>query len=102
MSINLDLEAITTESASALWNDVNAGEAAPLEEQDMMVQYSVKARTLPIVNVVVPVVEKAVRASIKDRLVAEIDAAHESGHDPEFTLMAVVAILSEDEDSDIV
>jgi hypothetical protein len=97
MSLNLDLTSITAESASKLWDEMNAGEAAPLNEQDQMVQYAVQSKVLPIVNVVVPTVEKAVESSLKNRLIATINEAHDAGHDPEFTLMAVLAELSEEE-----
>ncbi len=95
--MNIDLTTITEEAAAKVWDELNAGEVAPLAEQDPMVQYSVAAKVLPVVNIVVPIVQKAAETALKDKMIAEINAGHEAGHDAEFTLMALMALLSEDD-----
>lgn len=95
--MNIDLTTITEEAASKVWDDLNAGEAAPLSEQNDMIRYSVAAKVLPVVNVVVPIVQKATETALKDRMIAEINAGHEAGHDAEFTLMALMALLSDED-----
>lgn len=95
--MHIDLTAITNEASSKVWDEIHAGEAAPFEEQDPMIQYSVSSKVLPVVNVVVAVVQKATETALKDRMIAEINAGHEAGHDAEFTLMALMALLSEDD-----
>ena len=96
-TINIDLESITNEASGKVWEEMYGGAAAPLSEQDPMLQHSVKSKVLPVINIVVPVVEKAVENSIKTRLIAEINAAHEAGHDPEFTIMALLAQLEDND-----
>lgn len=94
---NIDMTTLTDEAASKVWDELNAGEASPFHEQSDMVQFSVKSKVLPVVLTVVPVVEKAVETSLKEKLIATINEAHDAGHDPEFTLMALLAQLSDDE-----
>lgn len=95
--MNIDLTTITEEAASKVWDEINAGEAAPFSEQNAMIQYSVSSKVLPVVNVVVPIVQKAAETALKDRMIAEINAGHEAGHDAEFTLMALMALLSDED-----
>jgi hypothetical protein len=94
--MNIDMTTITDEAAAKVWDDLNGGAAAPFHEQDAMLQFSVKAKVLPVVTTVVPVVQQAVERSIKEKMIATINEAHEAGHDPEFTLMALMAQLSDD------
>lgn len=94
---NIDMTTLTDEAAAKVWDELNAGEASPFHEQSDMVQFSVKSKVLPVILTVVPVVEKAVETSLKEKLIATINEAHDAGHDPEFTLMALLAQLSDDE-----
>lgn len=93
---SIDMTTITDEAAARVWNELNGGGAAPLEEQDDMVKFSVRSKVLPVVLAVVPVVQQAVESSLKAELIATINEAHEAGHDAEFTLMALMAQLSDD------
>lgn len=95
--MNIDLTTITEEAAAKVWDDLNAGEAAPLSEQNDMIQYSVAAKVLPVVNIVVPIVQKAAQDVLKEKMIATINESYDAGHDAEFTLMALTAMLSEDE-----
>lgn len=94
--MNIDMTTVTEEAAAKVWDELNGGGAAPFHEQDSMIQYSVKAKVLPVVLTVVPVIEQAVELSIKEKLIATINESHEAGHDAEFTLMALMAQLSDD------
>ena len=96
--MNIDMTILTDEAATRVWNELNVGGAAPFAEQDDMIQYSVKAKVLPVILTVLPVVQEAHKAEItalKDRMIATINEAHDAGHDPEFTLMALMAELSD-------
>jgi hypothetical protein len=57
-----------------------------------MIQFSLKAKVLPVVNVVIPVVEQAV----KEKLAKIIDDGYELGWGPDEILMALTVELSED------
>jgi hypothetical protein len=94
--MNIDMTTITDEAATRVWDELNGGAAAPFAEQDDMIKYSVRAKVLPVVLTVIPVVQEAVETSIKEKMIATINEAHEAGHDPEFTLMALMAQLSDD------
>lgn len=95
--MNIDMTTITDEAAAKVWDELNAGEAAPFEEQNAMIQYSVKAKVLPVINVVVPFVQKAAQDALKEKMIATINESYDAGHDAEFTLMALTAMLSEDD-----
>lgn len=90
--MNIDMTTLTETAASKVWDEISGAEDAPFEEQNVMVQYSVKSKVLPVVNVIVPVVETA----LKEKLVNLINEAHDAGHDSDFTLMALMAELSDD------
>lgn len=94
---SIDLTTLTDEASSKVWDEIHGGDADPLHDQSDIVQHSVKSRVLPVILTVVPVVQKAVETSIKEKLIAEINAAHEAGHPAEFTLMALMAQLSDDD-----
>jgi len=97
----MDLTALTDEVANKVWETMNANagiEVAPLEEQDDMVKFSLKSQVLPFITVIKPVVEKKAEQTIKDRLIRTINEAHEAGHDDSFTIMAIMAELSDDEE----
>jgi len=91
--MNLDMTTLTDTAATKVWEELNGGSAAPLDEQDDMVKFSVRSKVLPVVLSVIPAVE----AAVKDNLVDIINESHEAGHDAEFTLMAITAYLSDDE-----
>lgn len=97
-----DYEALTDAVAAKVWESmqVNAGilNFVPLEEQNDMVQMNLKSQVLPFVTVITPVVKAQVEAAVKNRITAVINESHEAGHDADFTLLAVSAELSEDED----
>lgn len=91
--MELDMETLTATAAAKVWNDLNAGAAAPLEEQDAMIQYSVGAKVLPVIITVIPSVERAV----KDKLAKIIDNGYELNWGPDEILMALTVELSDDE-----
>lgn len=95
--VEIDMTTITDEAAARVWDELNGGGAAPFAEQDDMIKYSVRSKVLPVVLTVLPVVQEAVETSIKEKMIAAINEAHEAGHDAEFTLMALMAQLSDDE-----
>lgn len=97
MTQNIDMTTLTDEAASKVWDEINAGEASPFHEQSDMIQYSVRAKVLPVLLTVIPVVQESIETSIKEKMIATINEAHEAGHDAEFTLMALMAELSEAE-----
>jgi hypothetical protein len=90
--MEIDMTTLTEEAAAVVWDELNGGAAAPYAEQDDMIQYSVKAKVLPVVNVVIPVVEQAV----KEKLAKVIDDGYELGWGPDEILMALTVELSED------
>lgn len=97
--MNIDLTTITDEASSKVWDELNGGAAAPFHEQDELLQHSVKSKVLPVILTVLPVVQEALKAEItalKDRMIETINEAHDAGHDPEFTIMALMAQLSDD------
>lgn len=96
-----DYTSLTEKVAAKVWEtmNTNAGmEAAPLEEQDDMVKFNLKAQVLPFVTVITPVIKAHIEAAIKNKIANVINESHEAGHDPEFTLLAVTAELSEDDE----
>lgn len=97
--MDIDLTSINEEAAARVWDELNGGGAAPFAEQDAMIKYSVMAKVLPVVLTVLPVVQEAHKAemsALKDAMIATINEAHDEGHDPEFTIMALMAQLSDD------
>lgn len=91
--MELDMETLTNDASAKVWYDLNGGAAAPLDEQDAMLQYSVKSKVLPVINAVIPTVERAV----KDKLTKIIDNGYELNWGPDEILMALTVELSEDE-----
>lgn len=94
-----DYTSLTDAVAAKVWETMNANagmEAAPLEEQDDMVKFNLKSQVLPFVTVITPVIKAHIEQAVKDRIAAVINESHEAGHEPDFTLMAVTAELSED------
>lgn len=91
--MEIDLETLMDTAAAKVWYDLNGGAAAPLEEQDPMLRYSVKAKILPVLNTVIPTVERAV----KDKLASIIDQGYTMNWGPDEILMALTVELSEDE-----
>lgn len=89
--MKIDLEALTEDASRSVWHDINGGAAAPLDEQDPMIQFSVKSKVLPIVRAAIPEVER----HLKETLTRTINEAYDQGYDPEFVLMAVMAELDE-------
>jgi DNA-directed RNA polymerase subunit H (RpoH/RPB5) len=90
--MELDLTTITHEASVKVWEEVSGGNAAPFEEQDTMLQLSIKAKVLPVITTVIPVVEQAV----KEKLGKIIDDGYELGWGPDEILMALTVELSED------
>lgn len=96
-----DYTSLTDQVASKVWETMNAAagmEVAPLEEQDDMVKFNLKSQVLPFVTVITPVIKAHIEQAIKDRIANVINESHEAGHDPEFTLLAVTAELSDDDE----
>jgi hypothetical protein len=96
-----DYTTLTEKVAAKVWETMNqnAGmEAAPLEEQDDMVKFNLKSQVLPFVTVITPVIKAHIEQAVKDKIAGIINESHEAGHDPEFTLLAVSAELSESEE----
>lgn len=94
-----DYTSLTNEVASKVWETMNANagvEVAPLDEQDDMVKFQLRSQVLPFVTVITPVIKAHAEQGVKDRIAAVINESYEAGHDPDFTLMAVTAELSED------
>jgi hypothetical protein len=91
--MELDMTTLVDNAAAKVWNDINGGAAAPLDEQDDMLQYSVKSKVLPVLTTVIPTVERAV----KDKLSKIIDNGYELNWGPDEILMALTVELSEDE-----
>lgn len=96
-----DYTALTDAVASKVWETMNANagrEVAPLDEQDDMVKFNLKSQVLPFVTVITPVIKAHVESAVKANIARIIDESHEAGHDADFTLLAVSAELSEDDD----
>jgi hypothetical protein len=91
--MELDMTTLTATAAAKVWEDLNGGAAAPLDEQDAMLQYSVEAKVLPVIITVIPSVERAV----KDKLASIIDQGYSMNWGPDEILMALTVELSEDE-----
>jgi hypothetical protein len=97
--MNIDMTTLTEDASAKVWDELNGGGAAPFHEQDALLQHSVKSKVLPVILTVLPVVQEAHKAEItalKDQMIAIINEAHDAGHDPEFTIMALMAQLSDD------
>lgn len=94
---DIDMTTLTEEASAKVWDELNGGGVAPFAEQNDMIKLSVRSKVLPVVLTVLPVVQSVIETSIKEKMIATINEAHDSGHDPEFTLMALLAELSEAE-----
>jgi hypothetical protein len=94
--MELDMTTLTEEASAKVWDELNGGAAEPFAEQSDMIKYSLRSKVLPVILTVLPVVQQAIEQSVKDRIIATINEAHEAGHDPEFTMMAILADLSDD------
>jgi hypothetical protein len=96
-----DYTSLTEQVTAKVWEtmNLNAGnlDVAPLEEQDDMVKFNLKSQVLPFVTVITPVIKAHIEAALKQKIAAVINESHEAGHDADFTLLAVSAELSEDE-----
>jgi len=97
-----DYTTLTEAVAAKVWETMNmaAGniDVAPFDEQDDMVKFNLRSQVLPFVTVIVPVVKSHFEQAVKDKLIGIINESHDEGHDPEFTLLALTAELSESED----
>lgn len=100
--IEIDYTSLTEAVAAKVWEQMNmaAGnvDVAPFEEQDDMVKFNLRSQVLPFVTVIVPVVKVHTENAVKDKLISIINESHDAGHDDTFTLLALTAELSEDDE----
>lgn len=89
--MELDKTTLVHNVATDLWASLDPfGEQAPFDEQDDMIKYSLKAKVLPVVNLSIPHVEKA----LKDKLIGIVNKGHEDKLTPEEILLALTFELS--------
>lgn len=96
-----DYTSLTAQVASKVWETMNAAagmEVAPLEEQDDMVQFNLKSQVLPFVTVITPVIKAHIEQAVKDKLIGIINESADAGHDEAFTLLALTAELSDNDE----
>jgi hypothetical protein len=95
-----DYTSLTEAAASKVWEQMNlaaGNEVASFEEQNDMVKYAMRSQVIPYITVITPVIKDHIEQGVKDKMIATINEAHDAGHDADFTLMALLADLSESE-----
>ena len=89
--MEIDKTVLTHDVATEMWTNMDPfGEQAPFEEQNAMVQYNLKAQILPVVNLTIPHVERALKA----KLIRIIEQGHEDKLTDEEILLALNFELS--------
>jgi hypothetical protein len=84
--MELDKTQLVTDVSSSIWEASDPfGEKGPFSEQDAMVQFSVKAQFLPVINATIPHVEK----SVKDKIRSIINTGHAIGLDADGILLDI-------------
>jgi hypothetical protein len=63
--MKLDITTLNNEVADKVWLDIAGGNADPLSEQDDMVIFSVRAKTLPVTLLAIDAVEQEITDRIK-------------------------------------
>lgn len=93
--MELDKTTLTHQVAEELWKVMDPfGTKAPFEEQDPMVQFNLKAKVLPVVNLTIPHAVKMAEDQIKDKLIGIINTGRENKHTDEEILLALTMELS--------
>jgi hypothetical protein len=84
--LEIDKRQVVEHVAAKLWEASDPlGMKGPLEAQDKMIQYNLKATVLPVVHHALPVAEKHVKEKIK----SIIDAGHSRGDSADMILLDI-------------
>lgn len=67
--MEIDKTQLTHDVAKAVWSSLDPlGLEAPFDEQDSMIQFSLKSKVLPVINHTLPVAETHFKQKIRDIL----------------------------------
>lgn len=89
--MEIDMTQLTDDVASKVWDSLNTmGLEAPFEEQNSVLQFSIKAKVLPVIIHTLPIAER----HVKDKLIGIINAGHENKLSPDEILLSLTMELS--------
>lgn len=89
--MEIDKTQLTHDVATAIWNNLDPlGLQAPFDEQDGMIQFSLKSKVLPVITHTLPVAER----HLKNKMIQIINTGHENKMTAEEILLSLNMELS--------